>query len=157
MEQEIQWTIESLEAGSALATAQGISDDAFAVETVVRAFLSVGQAEETDALLPFSPKVKQAADRIASIPNSHVSAVRFETAEGEATIYGHDQKKPTTRLIRGFGAVTGRVQTLSNRGALRFTLFDLLSDRAVSCYVDPEREEVLRGVWGKPSRSSKAG
>lgn len=41
------------------------------------------------------------------------------------------------------------MQTLSSRGSLRFTLYDLVFDKAVSCYLEPGHEETMRGVWGK--------
>jgi len=145
----IDWRIESLEASSALATAQGLSDIQSAVDKVVHAFLEVGEAEEHGTPIPYSPKVKRAAEKIASVLNGKVSAVRFETAEGEATLYSRSEPVPEHRLLRAHGAVTGRVQTLSNRGTLKFTVFDLLNDRAVSCYLDPDREELMRGVWGR--------
>jgi hypothetical protein len=48
-----------------------------------------------------------------------------------------------------YGGIEGRVQTLSSRGSLRFTLYDLLHDRAVSCYLASGAEETMRDVWGK--------
>lgn len=48
-----------------------------------------------------------------------------------------------------FGAVQGRVQTLTNRGGLRFTLYDGLYDKAVSCYLTEGREDIMRDAWGK--------
>jgi hypothetical protein len=48
-----------------------------------------------------------------------------------------------------FGAVEGRVQTLSSRGGLRFTLYDSLHDRAVSCYLAEGHEDIMRDAWGR--------
>ena len=48
-----------------------------------------------------------------------------------------------------YGAIQGRIQTLSNRGALRFTVYDLLYDRAVGCYISEVKEELLRNAWGR--------
>ncbi len=47
------------------------------------------------------------------------------------------------------GAISGRVQTLSNRGSLRFTLYDLLHDKPVSCYLAAGREDLMLDAWGK--------
>jgi hypothetical protein len=42
------------------------------------------------------------------------------------------------------------VQTLSSRGGLRFTLYDTLNDRAVSCYLAEDfDQEHMRDVWGR--------
>jgi hypothetical protein len=40
------------------------------------------------------------------------------------------------------------VQTLTSRGALRFTLYDTFYDKAVSCYLREGQEEIMRDVWG---------
>jgi hypothetical protein len=45
--------------------------------------------------------------------------------------------------------VLGRVQTLSHRGSLRFTLYDLLHDRAVSCYLQEGQQDIMRGAWDR--------
>jgi hypothetical protein len=52
-------------------------------------------------------------------------------------------------LAPSLGGIQGRVQSLSNRGGLRFTVYDLLYDRAVGCYVAEGKEELLRNIWGK--------
>lgn len=62
---------------------------------------------------------------------------------------GGSAPKSDRRVIGSYGAVTGRVQTLSNRGSLHFTLYDLLRDKPVSCYLEPTNEEMMLGVWGK--------
>ena len=57
---------------------------------------------------------------------------------------------PATETVRtALGAVEGRVQTLTERKSLRFTLYDGLHDRAVSCYVREDQQEVMRDWWGK--------
>jgi hypothetical protein len=38
---------------------------------------------------------------------------------------------------------------LTNRGSLRFTLYDLLNDKAVSCYFSEGKQELIRDMWGK--------
>ncbi len=49
-----------------------------------------------------------------------------------------------------YGLIKGRMQTLTNRNALRFTLYDSFYDRAVSCYLPPDYDsDTLRNLWGK--------
>jgi len=82
--------------------------------------------------------------------------VRFETAEADATIRSLEEafaasgapESPSPQPV-AYGGVTGRVQTLSSRGGLRFTLYDVLFDRAVSCYLAEGQEEIMRDVWGR--------
>ncbi len=46
------------------------------------------------------------------------------------------------------GTVRGRVETLSRRRGLTFRLYELTTDSAVVCYMDPDLEDTMRGVWG---------
>lgn len=48
-----------------------------------------------------------------------------------------------------FGAIEGRVQTLTERKGLRFTLHDTLNDRAISCYLQEGQKELMRQAWGQ--------
>jgi hypothetical protein len=47
------------------------------------------------------------------------------------------------------GSVKGVVQSLTNRHRLKFTLYDSLHDKAVTCYVDEAHADELRHIWGK--------
>jgi hypothetical protein len=82
-----------------------------------------------------------------------LEAIRFETADDEATLREPapaDAPAATPPRNRPtYGAVTGRVQTLSKRSGLRFTLYDTLNDRAVSCYLAEGSEPTMVDVWGK--------
>lgn len=146
---EIEWLIDYLEAGSATVTVRGESTSADAVEMVTSAYLTVGQAQERGAAIPYSARVRSAAEWITAVLDGQIHTVRFETEEGDATVYSPTAIKSDRKVIGSYGAVTGRIQTLSNRGSLHFTLYDVLRDKAVSCYLEPDSEEMMRGVWGK--------
>lgn len=154
----IDWTVTDLSTGSALATIRGQSSESMAVERVAAAFLSVGRAQAESRTVPHSARTVRAADQLAEVLNGRVVAVRFETSEGDATVQVRRPDTPPIELLPAtFGAVTGRIQTLSNRGSLRFTLYDLIFDKAVSCYLEPtpdaeqsaSQEEMMRGMWGQ--------
>ncbi|MBI2864015.1 MAG: hypothetical protein HYX94_05585 [Chloroflexi bacterium] len=51
--------------------------------------------------------------------------------------------------MKSYGAIEGRVQTITNRGGLRFDLCDTLHNNAVACYVEEGKEALLREIWGK--------
>lgn len=51
--------------------------------------------------------------------------------------------------VQAYGAVEGRVQTLTSCRALRFNLFDSLHDRTVSCYLQEGQEGIMREAWGR--------
>jgi hypothetical protein len=155
---EIVWTVDALEAGSALTAVRGRPVDVRRmedVEDVVRAYGAVGVAIQEGDRLSYSEAVKREADGLTSLINGRVSAIRFETPETEALVNAPTTEDRPSRVSQpdkfsAYGAVEGRVQTLSNRGGLRFTLFDVLNDRAVSCYFAESFDvDVMRGVWGR--------
>jgi len=150
----IDWVVTELESGSAIATIQGRGAPA-GVEKVVRAYERVGTALQSRQELPFSAQVQREARALAALVNGQIEAVRFETQEMDALIR-HMGDLPFGVSARAgeqqadaFGAVEGIVEALSRRRGLRFTLYDLLYDKAVSCYLEPGHEDIMRDVWGK--------
>lgn len=145
----LRWVIVGLEAGSAIATAGAVRENGYRVdqvEQVVRSYLEVGEALAGGHAIPFDPPVQKEARALAGILKTGVRAIRFETAEADAIV----EEMPAVRRAMGVanhGAVTGRVQSLSSRAGLRFTLFDLLNDRPVSCYLTEGSEDLMRDVW----------
>lgn len=155
---EIQWNVDDLERGSTIASFRGAAKKSTQqpeVAKVVRAYGEVGLALEKHLQMPYSLPVARAADKIAGIVNGRVESIRFETEEVDATIRAPETASdrsanaPLPASIRSYGAVEGRVQTLTNRGSLRFTLYDLLNDRAVSCYLKEGYEDMMRDAWGR--------
>jgi hypothetical protein len=51
--------------------------------------------------------------------------------------------------VPAFGAIEGRVETLRSRSRLSFTLYDSLDDQAVTCYLRPEQQELVRDAWNR--------
>ena len=169
----LDWVVDDLQVGSALATARSPSDTQ-AAQKVVHAYTAVGSALENHTPVKVSPRVRRAANKLVSIQDKRVRAVRFETAEKDSVIPTGQREPPrllsppkskatTARTVMegpsgalavittspSFGAIQGRIQTLSNRGTLRFTVYDLLYDKAVGCYISEGREQLLRNVWGR--------
>jgi hypothetical protein len=58
-------------------------------------------------------------------------------------------KAPTAARRGAYGAVTGRVQTVTDRNRLRFIVYDHVHDRAVSCYLVEGHEDLMREMWGR--------
>lgn len=155
-ESSIEWFVEGLEAGSAIATIKGIGEeeaDTEAVEKVVDAYLDVGKAIQKESPLNYSRPVQRAAKQLVSIINGRIKSIRFETTETDVEIFSSPKVlayMPIAKLPEGsLGAVRGRVQSMSNRGHLRFTLYDMIDDRAISCYLSPGNEDIMREAWGK--------
>jgi len=163
----IDWVMQDLQVSSALASALAIGEEP-KIEAVVKSYETVAQALEENTEIPYSEPVRAAAKKVVSIEDYRVKAVRFETAkresvvriapieEGDVPMVSADppqSKSPSLKLnaraVRpAYGAIRGRIQTLTSRGALRFTLYDLLYDKAVSCYLAEEKRELIRDLWG---------
>lgn len=162
---DVVWVIDDLNVGSAVAVVRGLGSIE-KIEHVVREYGEVGVAiEQGKKLKQYSPKVRRAANRLRRIPGGKIESVRLETPEREAIlrpvpVYREDQQvfpipwpPPLLEAIRpataAYGAVEGRVQTLSNRSGLRFTLYDTINDKAVSCYLAEGNEDIMRDAWGR--------
>jgi hypothetical protein len=89
--------------------------------------------------------------------NGTIKSMRFENPDDDVEVIHREvsvTKEPEeprrprkTQVV--MGAMRGRVQCLSNRGGLRFTLYDLIDDKAISCYCSPGYENKMRDAWGK--------
>lgn len=159
---KVEWVVESLEISSAIATVRGIGERDH-IERIVRAYVEVGTAIQEHRPIPYPQPVIKAAKELTSILNHRVRTIRFESAEREAIVRSGDGNKivelsdqidkmvlhSSISAAPSFGAIEGRIQTLTNRGGLRFTLFDLVNDKAVSCYLKEGHEGQMRDSWGK--------
>lgn len=147
----IDWWIDDLQFGSAVATVRGEATDVEPVERVVAAYATVGRALQQHEPIPYSLKVAERAKAITSILDGKVTSVRFETDRDDAVIEtpSSPMSAPPHPSLVALGAVDGRVETLTSRRSLRFTLYDALNDRAVSCYLQDGQQELMRDAWGK--------
>lgn len=147
-EAKVEWWIKELYSGSAFATVQGFSEAEGAVSRIVDAYAEVGDALSRGEAAPFSYPVRDKATKLVKILNGRITYMRFETADRDVLITGKTSTAGQP-IKYSFGTVKGMVQTLTMRRSLKFTLYDVLFDKAVSCYLKQEHEEVMRSSWGK--------
>ncbi len=160
----IQWVVTELEAGSATTTITGYAEKPQDVQSVIAGYSAVGRALATGGAVPYSEKVRKEAKKIMGILGGEVSSITFNTANGEITVAPEQKAYKEVETFTSFGAVEGRVQTLSSRAGLKFTLFDTIYDKPVQCYLESEWQDKLRDFWGKRvivegmvTRSSRTG
>ena len=149
----ISWVVEDLQPGSATTTLRGEADDLNAVEAIVRDYENIGDALQRNQQPPYNQNVIRITDSIKALAGS-VEYVRFETPNKDYTVASNGAGILEHVLVTSIGAITGRVQTLSNRGSLRFNLFDTVQDKAVACYLQPGNEDMMRETWGRRARVS---
>lgn len=148
----IEWVIDELQSGSALASVAGISQDEIAVLRVVHAYEDVGRSLQRREPIPFPEAIAREAKAITKVIGEKIPSVAFQTARADSIVYGdydvtrHGGGEP----LVAFGAVRGKVETLSSRGKLRFTLYDPIFDKAINCFVrDETMRSRLKEIWGQ--------
>jgi hypothetical protein len=146
---KIDWRIDDLNAGSAIATVRGDSPNQEIVEGVIRAYATVGNALQRQEPIPYSEKVRRVARKIQKRVQGSINSIRLETPFGEAVITRGYIGRKEPPITYAHGQVKGTVQTLTNRGGLRFTLYDAIFDKPISCYLDEGQEHIMRGTWGR--------
>lgn len=145
---EIVWTVESLQSGSAIATFRGTAGNPDVVKRAADDYLGVAQDLVRGTLSHRAPQVGAGARQIASIINGRVASVRFETESDDVVVTSSVAPQNVVTLQErapGFGAVTGKIQTVSSRGSLHFTLYHIRTEKAISCYLAPSYEDIMRG------------
>lgn len=152
----IDWVVDGLESGSAIATFRGIpltKEYEPTVADVVTRYEETGRIIQSGELTRLPESVRGPIEKIIRVLNGKVTGIRFETDAADAAITSEQVPmllfvRPRKSVVQQ-GAVRGRVQSLSNRGHLRFTLYDIVKDRAVSCYLATGSEDIMRDAWGK--------
>jgi hypothetical protein len=156
-EAKIDWVVDDLEIGSAIVAVRGEAADTAAVERVVDAYADCGHRLASHQPLPFARKAIDAAEGLVLLLNGNVEAIQFETPASDWIVRARVPDNivtlpfpnPLDVPVDAYGAVEGRIQTVSNRRGLRFTLYDAVGDRAVMCYLDEEKAELIRNAWGR--------
>lgn len=150
---KIDWLVNDLQAGSALATIEGISEHQPAVQRVVQAYENVGISLQRGEPIEYSESVDKEARAITKVIGREIPSVTFQTAQRDAIVYGNYLSKSgqqrTRETIVSLGAVKGTVETLSRRGNLKFSLYDPIFDRPITCYVKEDGISQLKDIWGK--------
>lgn len=145
----IEWEIAELNAGSAFLTVEGHHPDEDKVPTVVNAWARMGSSLQRGESIPYSDAIKESVDGLLQPLNGKVSAARWGTANADYKITKSQivRQLPSARTAYTLGTVKGRVQTITTRNKLQFTLFDHLSNNAVHCQLDPLMKEEIRKYW----------
>ncbi len=146
----IQWFVEDLRSGSAVATIRGEAKSIDPVLDVIRAYDEIGRSLQRHERPAASPKVVARAQAIPRVLNGKVTAIHFLTAYEESVIQReaiHQELYPVT-----IGSVDGTVEALNSHLELRFVLYDDIFKQAVTCYVEDEHRAQLLDIWGRRVR-----
>jgi hypothetical protein len=156
------FVITDLEYGSTVVTASLAEPDEVIGSQISNQVFAVGEGMRMGNVIPFPDSVQRAAlalmkgvsrgqgypltisadDRDVYVPPSIEEKQKIQLIRNETGI-------ATPSTTESFGSLTGRIQTLSSRDALRFTLYDSLRDRAVKGTLTPALSEQVRDLWDK--------
>lgn len=149
---EITWIISLLRGGIAQKlTAPQIQSAPIGGEpdlrhTVTDTFQKIGISLRNQTPIR-NPRLAPPAYSLASVVDGAITSIDFVTQRGSVRV-DERTKKLKPLLIRDYGVVEGDVETLHRRGRLHFTLYDSLFDRAVTCRLRRDQEELMREIWG---------
>lgn len=150
---EVEWSVDDLSSGSAATTLRGSAKEQQqqpAVEKIVWAYERVGLSMERGTPIPYSKEVAEAARGITQVLDGRIDEILFETDETEAVITtALGGGSPQSRAgMFSFGAIEGRVQTLSSCTGLKFTLYDVFG-HGIPCHLREGDEDMMRDAWDK--------
>lgn len=148
----VDWTIEYLAAGSALATVRGVYEQPAEVERVVRAYHVVGEHLYHGQPVPYSGEVAASAYALTALLNGHITGLDLVTDFGSYAVVeavtdaAAEQRKGD---VEGWGTIRGELGTVTTRPNLRLTVYDSLFDKAVVCFLNDRFQSRARDAWGK--------
>lgn len=146
---DVKWVVDDLQKSSAVATLRAVTDIPEKADQAIQVYEQVGQALSEGLPVPFSKKIDDSARALVGILGGGITSIKLETASLDRLITSAPPTRAARAISDAYGAVEGRIQTLTNRTSLRFILYDTLHDKGVSCYLDEGQEERMRGLWGK--------
>ena len=144
----IDWLITDLRGGSAAVTLSGQAEQEEECERVAGALVTVLRALRDRRPVPYAPRVVRRAHDLEAAITGSIMALHIET-EGDAVALHRQGSVGEVAFLGAYGAVEGRIETLTSRRDLRFTLFDTVFDRGVTCALTEERRDLLRDAWGQ--------
>lgn len=146
----VNWQVQDLNYGSAITTVQGRGRSPDEVERIVIGYGHVGVALAQRTNIPYSEKVQRSANSLANVVGGGVTALRFETTFIDAVVGPQtNAARDTPSITYAYGAIKGTVETLTTRRGLRFTLYDQIFDRPISCYLQDTQQQDMREAWGR--------
>lgn len=147
----VRWVLAGLDYGSASITARAepLDDDAaLKIPKLAERYLAAGREVSGGVFDQALPLLRLVRDLAEVADEQH--RVTLETADDELIFTAPVSASASTgaQTTKSLGTVRGRVETLSHRKGFRFTLYELASDRPVSCYLQPDHEDQMRDAWG---------
>ena len=152
----VTWIVADLGYGSAMATARAVpldDESAGLIPGMCDTYLAAARQVSRGEVDNDRPLLRLVRDLTVLADDGN--RVVLETADDDVIFAAPLPEPPgpvDTGLVqttKSLGTVRGRVETLSHRKELRFTLYELATDGPVSCYLRPDHEDLMRDAWGR--------
>ena len=144
----VEWFIEDLQTGSAIATVRAVAERPEAMAAIIAAYLAVGRALQSNQLVPYGERVRQPAMELSRLLDGRITSLRFETPEEDVIVSNRPVLgEPPPQPLKSHGMLTGVVETLTKRRGLKFTIYDRIFDKPVTCYLKEGQEDFIRDFW----------
>ena len=152
----VRWVVAGLESGSASAVAKAVPLDSDAerlIPAICDDYLQAARQVLRGDGDPDRP-VLLAVRALTDVADEN-NPVVLETSDDEVIfvapaatpVDGTDAE--TQQTTKSLGSVRGRVEMLSQRTTLKFSIYELVNDRSVSCFPHPDYKDVMREAWGR--------
>ena len=152
---EVRWVLAGLDYGSAAAMARAVPLDDEAsqrIPVMYDNYIDAAQRVQEGSLDRAFPLDREMHDLMALADENHPITIQTDSKQvvvrapiPSLTLTAAEEPNED---MKSLGTVRGRVETLSRRRGLTFRLYELTTDSAVVCYMDPNLEDTMRGVWG---------
>ncbi len=152
---EVRWVLAGLDYGSAAAIAQAVPLDDEAqmrIPAMYDNYIDAAQRVQAGSVDRTFPLHRDVHGLMALADEGHPITIQ---ADGKQVVVNAPIPPLTLTSVEesdkdatSVGTVRGRVETLSRRRGLTFRLYELTTDSAVVCYMDPDLEDTMRGAWG---------
>lgn len=144
---ESTWIVSDLSSGSAVVSVHGYSPHPDVVPKTAYAFAVVGRSLEEGRPVPYSPEAAKAAENLTNLLGGQITSIQFEARGEVATVTSSVAKQKPIGIVGAYGSIEGRIETLTHRRWLGFTLYDLLRDQPIRCYLKPDQADWGREAW----------
>jgi hypothetical protein len=151
--------IEELTSGSALVTSNIVFDAEEPAEHFANDFVKVGTRARGENVIDFPKSLQDAANRLRKVAATDPGGITiasdtadiliFATGEQRVEHFDMHARRVSTPSVEAYGALRGKLQSLSSRTGLKVVLYDDTFDKGVRCSLTEEQHETAREHWDK--------
>lgn len=151
--------IEDLVAGSALVTSSVTFDAEESAMQFTSRFTEVGSRARGENVVDFPRSLEKASSLLRSVAAIDPAGLTLASEVADILIIPMDDPSTgsiaigetgaSSPSVETYGAIRGRLQSVSSRSGLKLVLYDDFFDKGVRCSLTKEQHETVRELWDK--------